>query len=41
LERTSDAMLLKQFDHLLQVRASCWFVHHIVRVRCVYDRLEV
>jgi hypothetical protein len=32
---------LKQFDHLLQVRASCWFVDHPVRVHCIYDCFEV
>jgi hypothetical protein len=32
---------LKQFNHLLQVRAFYSFVHLIVRVHCGYERLEV
>jgi len=25
----------------LQVRASCWFADHLVRLHCVYDRAQV
>ena len=32
---------VKQFTHLLQARKSRWFVDHLVRVHCVYNRFEV